>query len=464
MKKVLGWVKGNLLIVVIIVVALVAIPVMLYFSSGWNRSIREEVRSDASQTMSKINQLPVTYEIPGMLTSDGQTWQSDKVAPNPVINERMREVLSRLSSESEAVRELAVGHNSRGKELLVDGDSPEDRLFPRPSDEGARVRLLTELTRARPVAYAALLEEAGAGMPPEPSEVMRTLEARRTRLIQERVQGRVDQTLSEEEREEIREELSRIRMDLYTQRAERLTFYADPAVFVGVREWAPDEGLPSLETAWAWQMEYWIAEDLIDAFEKANTDASGLQMTVPRAPVKRVLAIEVEPLSAATSLAKTGGGGGGSFTASRGGGRGGFDDDAGGGPPMPGDPNAPVQTTYSVAFTGRAGYPVAPNALYDVRYARVSLVVDMNRIPRVIDAISNTNFMSVIDLDIEAVDPADALDDGFVYGGDAAARVDMLVETIWLRSWRAQWMPPEVKQRLGVPEAPEPTEGEADGA
>lgn len=448
MKKVLGWVKSNLLIVVSLALAVIAIPVLLYFSSGWNAKIRERVSTDVSQTMSKINQVPVTYEIAGMLTSDGQAWQSEKVAPSAALNRRMEEILSTLARESESVRDLAIEHNRAGKELLVAGGTPEESLFPRPATESARVRLMTELTRVVPGAYAALLEDARAGMPPDPAELLRTLEARRTREVQNRVQGRVDQTLSAEEEAEIQEDMSELRMDYYQQRAERLSFYAEPSVFQNVKP--AGESLPTLETAWEWQMQYWIVEDLVNAIAKANTDARGLGLSVPLAPVKRVLSVDVEPWSAAASNDPLGRGRG-------------MDDDAGAGA-MPTDPNAAIQPTFAAAFTGRAGYPGAPNALYDVRYATISVVVDMNRIPELLDAISTTNFMTVIDLDFRAIDPMPPLREGFVYGGDAVARADLRVETVWLRSWMKQWMPSEVRTRLGIPEdaAPEGAGGAGD--
>jgi hypothetical protein len=275
-------------------------------------------------------------------------------------------------------------------------------------------------------------------MPPDPAELLRTLEARRAREVQNRVQGRVDQILTEEEAQEIQEQMTALRLDFYQQRAERLSFYAGPDVFRNVQP--AGESLPSLGTAWEWQMEYWIAEDLIKAIDKANTDSRGLGLSAPQAPVKRVLSVEVQPWSAGTAS-----------TDLMGRGRGGMDE---GGVSMPTDPNAPIQPTFATAFTGRAGYPGAPNALYDVRYATISVIVDMNRLPELLDAISTTNFMSVIDLDFQAIDPMPALREGFVYGGDAVARASLRVETVWLRSWMTPWMPAEVRTRLGIPEEP----------
>lgn len=437
MKKVLAIVKGNLVIVVVVVLALLAIPAILFFSSRWNHEIREKVSEDVSKTMSSLNGIPVTYEISEMMTG-GEAWQSDRVAPNQVVNNKMKSILETLSSEAEAVRELAIKRNSAGKTLLISGSDARDRLFPAPIDESARVRLLTELTRIRPKAYADLLKQARVGMPPDPADVMRQLEARRTRLIQDLVRGRVEQKLSDDEQAQIRDQLSKERMEIYQQAASRLSMYGDPSVFVGVREWHEEDGLPTLAEAWEWQMRYWVSQDLIDALKKANTESSGLWMQVPAAPVKRILSVKVEAMS------DSGGGIG-------------FNQDAA---PAPTDPNAPISPTYKVAYTGRAGYPTAPNALYDVRYATLDLIVDMNRLPDLLDAITTTNFMSVVGLDFEAVDPQDALRDGFVYGGDAVARATIRVESVWLRSWMKQWMPATVREQLGIPEdKPEATEG-----
>lgn len=431
MKKVLGWVKSNLVIVIALVLAIIAIPAMLFFSNRWNQSIREEVSADVSNTMRQLSALPVTYDIPAMMTG-GEAWQSDRVAPNRQINERMEAVLRRLSSDAERVRDIAIERNQAGRTPLIDG------LFPSPSNENARVGLLTDMTRERPGAYAALLEQARAGMPPEADGVKRTLEARRARLVQEVVQGRVEQDLSEEEAKEIQDRLSEERLEIYTNHASRLSFYAAPEAFIGVRAWRPDEGLPSIETAWEWQMDLWVAQDIVAAIEKANSGPSGW-LPVAAAPVKQVIQIDIEGAQSTD-------------TSAGGGGRGFEQPEAGA---LPTDPNAPIEPVFSVAFTGRAGHPTAPNALYDVRYATIEMIVDVNRLPAIINAFSTTNFSSVIDLDFEAIDPHDAMERGLVFGGDYVARATLRVETVWLRSWRKQWMPPAVRQQLGIPDDPE---------
>jgi hypothetical protein len=47
------------------------------------------------------------------------------------------------------------------------------------------------------------------------------------------------------------------------------------------------------------------------------------------------------------------------------------------------------------------------------------------------------------------VRPADAFaaaDEGYIYGPTAVSEVDMVVETVWLRSWIARLMPLELKK------------------
>jgi hypothetical protein len=58
--------------------------------------------------------------------------------------------------------------------------------------------------------------------------------------------------------------------------------------------------------------------------------------------------------------------------------------------------------------------------------------------------------MTVLDCQVQDVDEYAALLEGYVYGSGDAVRVDMLIETIWLRDWTVPLMPAEVKQALGL--------------
>ena len=95
----------------------------------------------------------------------------------------------------------------------------------------------------------------------------------------------------------------------------------------------------------------------------------------------------------------------------------------------------------------------SPNNIYDVRHARVLMIVDYQQLPKLFDAINSVNFMTVLDCKIQDVDEYQAMLEGYVYGSGDAVRVDMLVESIWLREWTVPWMPSSVKQELGIADA-----------
>ena len=95
--------------------------------------------------------------------------------------------------------------------------------------------------------------------------------------------------------------------------------------------------------------------------------------------------------------------------------------------------------------------------MYDVRHVRVTIVVDSNRIPEVLDALVRYNFITIINIQLDVVDSFLEVKDGYYYGGTPVSKLTLELETIWLREWTAQFMPPELKQALGIPAEPQTT-------
>jgi hypothetical protein len=126
------------------------------------------------------------------------------------------------------------------------------------------------------------------------------------------------------------------------------------------------------------------------------------------------------------------------------------------------DPDAPIEANYAVSPTGRAGWPDVPNGLYDLRYATVTVIVDANRIPVLLSAFGDTNFMSVADLDVQAFDRFDDAAQGFYYGSDPLVIATIRVESVWIRSWMKPWMPTSVRDQLGIPADAPPADAPPD--
>lgn len=440
MQKVLGFVKSNLISVIAVAVAVIAIGVMLFFSFRWNSGIRKSVTKDVSDAVGKLNALNVTYELPAV-TPGQEKWSSPSQRPNAMANQAVGEALKKIAQQSDEVRALAEERNARTSLLVAD-------LFPAPANESARVRLLTQLVQRMPEASAAMLKRHGIGMPPEAATVGEQLTRLREREVRERLERRVEQKLTPEEEKQIQELLSKARAQLYAQAAGVLTAYGDQSIFASLQ--LPKDGaLPTLDQAWDWQHTYWIHDDILSAVVKANTNASGARMPVTQAPVKRILSIRVPPASFLTK--PSGGSADPSMDPSMGG--------TGGGMPAPaGDPSQEITKDFTRSLSGR---PLA-SGLYDVRIVEVDLLVDANRVPALLEAIAATNFMTVIDMDLRARSPFDDLARGFAYGNDYLVEARLTIETVWLRSWMKKWMPPTVRTALGIPDDPPPTDQPVD--
>jgi len=439
---VLAWVKANLVIVIALAVAILAIPVALFLSSKMNSKLRATVQQDVSGAMGQLNSLSVDYTIPSV--TPGQEEWTIRSAPNQLLNDAVEQKLRMLTSESEEVRALAENRNRAGKKLLVSGSSPQETLFPAPPNESVRVRLLTEMVEKWPAAHAAMLADARAGAPPDPAELLTNLESRRARLVNEIVSRRVNQELDAEEKTAIATQLAEERLGAYKNQAHRITFYADPSVFVDVQPWPAERGVPRLEQAWEWQWITWIDQDIVAALAKANSGRGVSWVPVDEAPVKRIVSIKIDPFGAT--------GDGSQADSSRGRARGGGGEEGEESASVgSSDPNATIVADYSVSPTGRVGWPIAPNGLYDLRYATVTIIADANRIPVILDAIASTNFMSVVDLDIRDYDGQADLAEGYYYGPHPVVEATIRIESVWLRSWMKPWIPDPVRTLLGIP-------------
>lgn len=436
MKKILPFLKANLVSVISVVVALLAAPVMLYFSGGWSKKIKSEVETEVANHIQQLNASEVTYQIEPYLS--GMEAVSVKAPPNEASTNAVAALLQQVIAGSESVRASAVEFNSAGKALLIDGESPSERLFPENKNDSDRLRLLDLLIERYPKAHEDLLREFNAGSPPDVARMVSTLQDLRTKEVARLTTGRTEADLSDAQREQLNETLGNARLDLAKQAAQRVCFYATPSIFVSVTPWDKSKVLP-METAWEWQHTYWVHRDIIRALALANSDALGQWRPVSLGPVKVVESIAVSlPGAKAREASSEGGGGGGGPT----------------------DGAAEVARNFTLSHTGRAAAPVAPNAMYDIRFVDITMVVSASRLPQVIAAFPKVNFMTVVDVDLSELDPAPLLRAGYDLDSEHLVRATIRVETVWLRSWLKTSMPPSVRKSLGIPDDPAPAPNE----
>lgn len=474
MSGVIGWVKSNILIVVFVVLTLALPPAGYVVASMWNSKIRENANEEFQSEKRRVDSASrINYVIPPI--GEGETAWQESAPPNAAMIEFVAAERERRQEQIELVLERAVTFNRKDdREVLVKG------LFPEAADSRAERRIAREMlemlvgTPEQPSAYEALFDEINAGPPADAADVARAVQALKELEEQKQVdpsRSAAGQPGQRSQEEELRAVLLDQRLALYAARAAEISVYATPEILWSSTNPSTDSVVPQdvnlpvvdVETAFIWQWDYWLVQDLLAAVDLANTGADGLRADLTYAPVKRIESIRIGALELAEANDPLGSGGQG------------FQDD----PYQPRDPRAlrpsgvtndprrsvtsgggaGVGTIDGPTFTGRASSQ--DNQVYDVRRAVVTLVIDSSRLTDVIEAFSRANFMTVTGFGLSDVDIWQDLRDGYYYGDTHVVRATLEVETVWLRYWMRDAMPPAIRAGLGV-QMPEPDPSEAD--
>jgi hypothetical protein len=474
MTPILHWIKSHL-VVVICALVILAVPTTSYvISSGMIQSLRTELRSTAGslKDLDRFRSTTVSVEIPG-----GRAVTVTGVA-NPKLVEAYETAVSSIAGEVGKIHDAGLSHNRRSGDRARGADDILAGVFPVPGSKREFEEMPFRMHEALLAAYARLLREVGAGMPPAVESVSEILDRRRMVFVSGQRKDSVSD-LDADERQALLDELSDMRLSVYRSAAigedgsDPIRFYADSAV-LGLP--AKPAGLLPLATMFEWQWRYWIAEDLLRALAEANSDRDVLT-----GPVKRLLAFDVAPLGAESEPPS--GGGGGSGLGSSGGGMTGMGIPGGGGGGGPGrrgggfgapggggGGSAPAESGADVtAHPGAASIdaaqeaPINPsisltgrssNAVYDVRQVSCTLVAATSGLPAIMDAIAKQNFMTILDVRVRPADAFEAASQGFIYGVEPVSTVDLLIETVWFREWTADAMPPDLRTTLGIQSTP----------
>ncbi|MEZ6241465.1 MAG: hypothetical protein R3B57_00315 [Phycisphaerales bacterium] len=419
MKKVLGWIKGHLLIVICALLIVTFLPAGYVVSGMWNAKIKKTAQDDFKKEQNKLRgKSSVNYALPVVFENEKSV--SEARAPNRATTEFFAREKAAREEQVAKIVEDATAFNSRGHVPLV----PD--LLPKPPSDEARRTQTVEMVRAISGESAGdgvfplfrrLLDRINAG-PPIPAEDLADSLSEYERAQREKLEAASPTgKLSQEQEDELKEQLVRQRLGAYASRAGELSMYASPDVVRipaqgGLIPFEPDPARVGYteDDAFRWQFDIWLVEDILAGLDKANTEATGERASIIDAPVKRLELLEILPFNPAD---------GGS---------------------TPGA--APTHT----------GRGAGGARVYDVRHARLTLVADADRIPQVIDALGASNFITVTSMRATRVDPWAELDGGYYYGPGAVLRLNMDVEVVYLRDWTKKYMPPAVRQALGIPD------------
>lgn len=440
--NILQWVKANLLIVISIALMLILLPTGWFFSNKWNASIQEKATEAYNSEKRKLTSASkVEYSLPAVL--DGEEGLSDNRAPNTLVTNFYKEQMLQRREQVAEVVDRGENFNRKGHTV------PVSDLLPTPADasklrqQGFKLGQLVAGTNESPSIYSKLLRSLNAGDAPDPEALKSSLDQFKKQQEDEFAATSSDGRVSDEQKAVLAKSLVKRRLDEYASRAESIAFYcplsaiqteSQEAGFSHIPSTVPGYDSISEQAVFTWVWDYWVVSDVLKAVTKANTDSSGVVLSVPDAPVKHVEQIRVGEFSVQSSefdeedFDSRGGRGGR-------GGRGSSSDD-------------PSGTPQFKSYTNRNAN--IPGALYDTRLVHMSAIVSSEDLPVFFDALGKTNYMTVVDVDIEQVDVWDKLNEGYFYGSDHVVRANLVIETVWLRSWTKDLMPKSIRTSLGI--------------
>ncbi|MDF1810396.1 MAG: hypothetical protein P1U42_11945 [Phycisphaerales bacterium] len=451
MNKVMGFLKSNLVIVIFVVLILAFLPAGYIFSGKWNTKVHEKAKAAyTKEKRSLTSKSSINYSLPAVL--EGEEDLSESRAPNNSVTKFYEAGKAEREAQVNDVVERGTAFNQGDHVELIPGILPKaenNRTLTRLGRDMAEAVVGTE---ARPSVYQRKLQRLNAGSPPDAMTLEDTLNEYKNREQQRYENSNADGKMSTAQVEQLQKDLIARRLGEYIARANALTFYCTTDAIVAQKAASKSDDraldfsnvpdtMPPLSTidesmVMTWLWDYWIISDVLDAVGLANMDRETGALAVPNAPIKRVESMRVSELvigegSSDDDLTSTG--------SSR--------------PRSRSGSTTPASSSKKddgfTSFTGRKSGD--PQSAFDLRMIEIVVVASSQDLPRFIDAIGKTNYMTVTDLDIQDVDVWNDLEQGFYYGDDHTVRATMMIETVWLRSWMAPLMPDPIKVGLGIP-------------
>jgi hypothetical protein len=334
--------------------------------------------------------------------------------PSQAVIDKGTEVTTVVQQESQKMYELAVKMNQH--ELLV----PDS--LPAPSQPAAY---------AFRDQYKAAMESLPhrilkSTMPPTAEDVKKA----RDKLWEEKFKDQIriynGKAINLDElKKDFEEEAASIPKTLNSQAAERHLVYMDMGDSktggggaLTINSKIQGTSAPPPQEIWNAQLMLWLQEDVANAIASANetaiekAKAAGKPSGIMAAPVKRILRLGIKPGIVAPGNAAA---------------------------------NSQLPRSLAASPTGRVS-----NGLFDVMHFELSLHCDIAQIPYVLQELSRSRLITITNLNLTPIDVTVEEVNGFMYGDQPVATIDMTCEALFLRKWTEPLMPEVVKRQLGI--------------
>ncbi len=428
-KKVLVFVKSNLLVFSVSATSITAFVFAVIFSSDFHIENEAKAKEIAIKidALAKLERTAVSITIPGNDPVTGTLTVNRKLVDT--VKSRMEQDSTIGSTAGDSVTLAAIQFNQGSHRPILS-------LRFKPSDESKRRVVRLDMHENLLSRYEDLLKKCRATLPPSEEDVLVELQRAKLRFIVTELGQSIDAKRTPEQEGKLLADLTNRRLAAYQAASMNFGLYLD----------AQDLGAPVAPIAeapfdaiamnlWNMQWKYWIAEDVVLACSELNEG-----QPIAKAPVKRISNMTFVMPSGAVVVSE-----GETSQPIEGGDAGAANNPASQGAPI--DRNAIVSMS-SYAFSNIKGW--ASNQLYDVVQTNVTLVIETSKIPLVTDAFAKKNFIAIADVRISAINPFEAIRSGYCYGPNPVSLVVLKLESAWLREWTGPLMPDSVRARLGT--------------
>jgi len=438
MKAVLNWVKANPIIVICMFLMLAALGVLATVHVQGD-SFRKELK-DRQNEIQKIESFKNTgIIIPAPNPNDPP--QRLNITVNRAAISELQAMYRKLEGEYKTIFEKAVDHNRMGHLPML------DQLFPHPNNSPtAAFRARPEYRRSfapkmfEPYSKSADYPQLNAKPAPSADNIKDVETAvEQEYLTTMFIPAKARNQLTPDEEKVLKQRQTAARIKFLRDYAAQIHLYAQTNMTAAGFPFAVDAWSaptmterPTEGQLWMGQMGLWVQQDIARVIQATNRvdDATANVMV---APIKRLLSVRIARPYVGIASAD------GKIVADR------------AKAASEANINSLLPDNFGISASGRQSNPI-----YDVWHVEVTMIIDAQRLPEIFANLNRTNFMTVLDLEMQDIDEFAALREGYVYGIGDIVQTRMMIETLWLREWTAELMPDMVRQDLNIPERVKP--------
>jgi len=429
-------------------------PLTAYFSLDFVRApvvAKIKDRVDAYEKLGGLEKTSVDIR-----AADGSV-KTESAYINKALIEELTKHQEALADDAKGIYQSAVDRNRAGR--AVSKEIAE--YLPKPKNDAARdVNLLREnalplLIKQRDALMASMKMSGPSKSEDALDRVQRAETEHLTGVLMKKQRSEVTDP---KELAELNARLIDARLALITENAAGIELYLRPRAIVWRETLASaKEGDPkaagavefALAQLFQFQWDMWVVEDVLKAIQQVNSkaDATGKRtpLGVVQAPVKcinRLLVTSIPGLVPADAAA------GAAPEASA---------EAPAGEAI--DPKADVAPDFAASING-----LRTNQLFDVRDATLVVVCETSAIPKLVNALSAQNFITVTGLSLVPADTFAAARQGYAFGSQPCSEVTLKLQSVWLRDWTTESMPKGMMAAIKTAGKPAPPEAGAAAA